>query len=53
MPSPTYEQNKEFIYKWRTKNADRVREINRQAKKKIDTWKKIQKVYLGILLIKE
>ena len=51
MPSPTYQQNKEFIYRWREKNAERNREINKQAKRKIDLWKKVQKVYLGILLV--
>lgn len=51
MPSPTYQHNKKSIYTWRSKNVERNREINKQAKRKIDLWKKIQKVYLAILLI--
>ena len=51
MPSPTYQYNKKSIYIWRSKNLDRNREIVKLSKRKQDTWKKIQKVYLAILLI--
>jgi len=51
MGSPTYAQNKKFIMNWRLKNKDRNREITKISKRKYDAWKKIQKVYLGILLI--
>ncbi len=47
---PTYEQNKIHIYKWRQSNLQRTREINKLSKRKYDTWKKISKVFLNILL---
>ena len=47
---PTYKQNKKHIYKYKEHNHDRVLEINRKANQKYSTWKKIQKVYLNILL---
>lgn len=47
----TYQNNKKNIYKWRAKNAEHNREVNRLAKRRHDNWKKIQKVFLGILLI--
>jgi hypothetical protein len=46
----TYAMNKAHIYKWRESNGDKVREVNRRAKAKFDNWKKIQKLYLNILL---
>ena len=51
MGSPTYAQNKKFIYNYRLKNMDKIREITKIQKRRYDAWKKIQKVYLGILLI--
>lgn len=50
MPSPTYQQNKAHIYKWRAKNAERNREIVRTSKQRYDAWKKISKVFLFILI---
>ena len=50
MPSPTYAQNKVHIYKWKAKNVERNRELNCLAKQRFDCWKKIQKIYLNILL---
>lgn len=47
---PTYEQNKKHIYKWRENNIERSRELIRKGKAKYDTWKKVQKIYLSILL---
>lgn len=42
----TYEQNKASVYKWRQKNLARNRAINLKAYH----WKKIQMIYLNILL---
>jgi hypothetical protein len=50
MPSPTYQQNKAHIYKWRQQNADRNRELNLIARRRCDAWKKIAKTFLGILI---
>lgn len=49
---PSYAKNKEHIYKYRENkdNYARVLEINRKYKQKYDNWKKIQKLYLKILL---
>lgn len=47
----TYQQNKNGIYKWRMANLEQVREINKQWKRRYDTWKKIQRTFLAILLI--
>jgi uncharacterized protein involved in tolerance to divalent cations len=47
----TYEKNKKNIYKWREKNIEHNREINKLSKRRHDLWKKIQKTFLGILLI--
>jgi hypothetical protein len=47
---PTYQQNKAHIYNWRAKNPDKQRAVVRKSKQKYDNWKKIQKVYLNILL---
>lgn len=46
---PTYAQNKLHIYKWRAKNIDRSREINRKSKAKADNWTKVKHIYLAIL----
>jgi hypothetical protein len=48
--APTYQQNKAHIYNWRTKNPDKQRAVVRKAKQKYDNWKKIQKVFLNILI---
>ena len=50
MPSPSYQKNKVNIYKYRVKHYEHVLEINRKSKRKHDAWKKIQKVFLRILL---
>jgi uncharacterized protein involved in tolerance to divalent cations len=47
----TYEKNKKNIYKWREKNIEHNREVNKLAKRRYDIWKKIQKTFLAILLI--
>jgi hypothetical protein len=49
MPS-TYAQNKQHIYKYREQHLDEYRAIVRKAKQKYDNWKKVQKIYLRILL---
>jgi hypothetical protein len=48
--SPTYKQNKKFIMNWRAKNYDRQLAINRKSKMKMYFWKKIQRIYLNILI---
>lgn len=54
MPSPSYEQNKIHIYKWRETNIERNKEINRRARLKQYTkqkaWKEIKMEFLSILL---
>lgn len=50
MPSPSYQQNKIHIYKWRENNIVRNRQINCKYKKKYDAWKKIKFEFLSILL---
>lgn len=47
---PTYEKNKAHIYKWRDKNPEHNRTVNRIAQTKFRTWKNIQMIYLAILL---
>jgi len=49
MPA-TYAQNKQHIYKWRQSNLDKVRDINRKSNARYVAWKKIQMVFLSILL---
>lgn len=49
--SPTYEQNKKHIYSWRSKNRDAWKEKAVTYKRKYDSWKRIQKIFLNILLI--
>ena len=49
MPLP-YEQNKVYIYKWRTNNLDKSRAIIRKSKAKRDAWLKVSKLYMAILL---
>ena len=46
----TYQQNKKHIYNWRETHIDEYRELIRKHKAKYDNWKRIQKIYLGILL---
>jgi hypothetical protein len=50
MPPPTYEQNKQHIYSWREKNRDKYRDISKKAQLKYKGWKKIQTIFLNILL---
>ena len=50
MPSPTYKQNKTHIYKWREKNIEKLREINKKSKQRYDMFKKEQKRLFCILL---
>lgn len=52
MPSPTYKQNKKSIYNWRSHPENMAKQLasNRISTKKYDTWKRIQKIYLNILL---
>ena len=44
--SPTYQQNKKHIYKWRAKNMN----IHRANNVKYKRWKTIQLIFLNILL---
>lgn len=48
--APTYEQNKKHIYKYRSTHPEKHREIDRRHKSKAYAWKKIQKMFLNILL---
>jgi hypothetical protein len=49
---PTYSQNKVHIYKWREKTENYQKQLasNKITAKKYQNWKRIQKVYLNILL---
>ena len=49
---PTYSQNKIHIYKWREKpeNYQKQLALNNITAKKYQNWKRIQNVYLNILL---
>jgi hypothetical protein len=50
MPSPSYEMNKKHIYRYRETHLDKVRQINRESKRRYDAWKRIQREFLNILL---
>jgi hypothetical protein len=50
MSPPSYKQNKKHIYSWRENNQDRYKELNLKHQIKFQTWKKIQKEFLQILL---
>lgn len=49
MPT-SYSKNKVHIYKWRQNNGDAYRETCRKNQLKYSSWKRIQKIYLSILL---
>jgi hypothetical protein len=46
----TYLQNKKSVYNWMAKNKKKNTIIQARATKKYQTWKKIQRIYLNILL---
>ena len=46
-----YEKNKKHIYNWVSKNQQTYRELTRKRKAKFDNWKKIQKIFLQILIL--
>ena len=46
---PTYKQNKTHIYKYREKNIDKVREMQKLYKRRKDAWLKVQKEFFNIL----
>ena len=50
--SPTYAQNKIHIYKWREKpeNHQKHNEMSAKFMARYRSWKKMQKVFLNILL---
>ena len=48
--SMTYKMNKKHIYKWRKSNMPRVLEINKKSHQKNYAWKKIQRIFLNILI---
>ena len=50
MGKSIYARNKENIYAWILNNPEQYRLINRLAKQRYDCWKKIQLVYINILL---
>jgi hypothetical protein len=45
-----YSQHKKHIYTWREKNPDHYKVVNKLWQRKYDAWKRIQKIYLNILL---
>jgi hypothetical protein len=49
MPT-SYAKNKIHIQKWREKNPEKNREINRKNQLKYDRWKKVKMDFLRILL---
>ena len=53
MPSPSYAQNKKFIYNWRhnPENYERHKLSNRISMKKKADWIKIKTIFLHILLV--
>ena len=55
MPSPSYAQNKEHIYKWRAENREIHNESTsrsmRKYRLKLKTWKEIKFEFLNILII--
>jgi hypothetical protein len=52
---PSYQQNKEHIYKWRAKNTSRHNELSAKSmvkyRLKKKTWIEIQKEFFNILLL--
>jgi hypothetical protein len=48
---PSYKQNKMHIYKWREKNNERLKEINRMSKRKYNLWNREKLKFLQILLL--
>jgi hypothetical protein len=54
MPSPTYKQNKEHIYKWRKQNNEEYKIIQMRCyyKKKIQCpiWREVKYEFLDILI---
>ena len=48
---PSYEKNKVHIYKWRITHQDHYRQKHNQYQLKYNEWKRIQKVFLNILII--
>jgi hypothetical protein len=45
-----YELNKINIKKWRETNKEHNRYVNKICKRRYDNWKRIQKVFMSILL---
>ena len=50
MPSIAYEKNKQYALKYNSKNADKIRLLNRINKRKFDTYNRIRFIFLTILL---
>lgn len=46
----SYQQNKKHTDNWIKNNRERYRELVRNRVAKYDAWKRIQKIYLNILL---
>ena len=46
----TYCQNKNAIYRWRERNLNLYRQMDKMRKRKTATWKQIQKIFLNILI---
>jgi len=50
MPVPTYQQNKNCVKRWRESHREHHLSLQRKYVKKRYHWKKIQTVFLAILL---
>jgi hypothetical protein len=46
----SYAVNKESIYRWRERNVDKNRAVNRKAQRRFVEWRKISKIFFNILL---
>jgi hypothetical protein len=46
----SYIQNKKHIYAWRENNKVQYNAVCKLGQRKYDNWKRIQKIYLKILL---
>jgi hypothetical protein len=48
--SEKYLYNKKYILKWRENHREEYNDIQKYHQKKYDNWKRVQKIYLRILL---
>ena len=54
MPSPSYQENKKYFYKWMQNNREAYREgvriRNIKYRLRVKTWKEIKAEFLNILI---